>query len=214
MAAARKARKANFSNCEDVAIIESYRKQKHVLQSKFKSTVTNRKKQTAWTEVTNAVNSVSAVCRTTKEVKERWVKLTKKAKAQLRARKYPPTSSGKNDEMANLDVMADILLGESDLTDGIAEGGIDAGDTQPKSEIDTPTDTVLEIIADDDGTMHLAPYSTTDCLAMSVTGIPHRSAFLKDWTEVTRSLFNCIAPIWMLIAKDTSRSLVKQLKLF
>lgn len=133
MAAARKARKANFSNCEDVAIIESYRKQKHVLQSKFKSTVTNRKKQTAWTEVTNAVNSVSAVCRTTKEVKERWVKLTKKAKAQLRARKYPPTSSGKNDEMANLDVMADILLGESDLTDGIAEGGIDAGDTQPKS---------------------------------------------------------------------------------
>lgn len=44
------------------------------------------------------------------------------------------------------------------------------------AEIDTPTDTVLEIIADDDGTMHLAPYSTTDCLAMSVTGIPHRSA--------------------------------------
>ncbi|KAK7480260.1 hypothetical protein BaRGS_00028536 [Batillaria attramentaria] len=101
---ARRGRKQNFSSADRVALIEEFSLRKSVLQQKFKTTSASKDKQKAWLEICEAVTSVSTCGRTVVEVKEKWAKLSSEARAQLRARKYPPTGSGKVDEMPDLDL--------------------------------------------------------------------------------------------------------------
>jgi hypothetical protein len=123
----KRPRKRNFTSNEVLTLIEEFTCRKDLLQSKFKSTITNQNKQKAWAEVTAAVNAVSPVERSVADVKEKWGKLASEARTQLRSRKHPPTGSGKAIEMPNLDLFADIF-GDSDLIGGIlAEmGGFDS----------------------------------------------------------------------------------------
>ena len=123
-------RKKNFTTAETLALIEEFSTRKRVLQSKLKSTLSNKDKQKAWEAVTAAVNAVGLVERSVAEVKEKWCKLSSEARAQLRARKHPPTGSGKAVEMPNLELFENIFY-DSDLIEGIAaeRGGFDSGDT-------------------------------------------------------------------------------------
>ena len=132
MAGVKRQRKPNFSSLERITLIEEYCARKDILQQKFKSSLTNQNKQKAWAEVTFAVNAVSAVERTVTEIKEKWMKLSSEAREQLRARKFPPTGSGKAVEMPDLDLFEPIFA-SSDLIVGIPPeaGGFDAGDESP-----------------------------------------------------------------------------------
>ena len=114
---------------ERTTLIEEYIARKDILQQKFKTANTNKAKQTAWAEVTAAVNSVSPVERSVTEVKEKLTKLTSEARTQLRARKYPPTGSGKAVEMPDLEHFEPIFA-HSDLIEGISDdiGGFDSGE--------------------------------------------------------------------------------------
>ena len=80
-------RKKNFTIAKTLALIEEFSTRKRVLQSKLKSTLSNKDKQKAWEAVTAAVNAVGLVERSVAEVKEKWCKLSSEARAQLRARK-------------------------------------------------------------------------------------------------------------------------------
>eukprot|EP00745_Piridium_sociabile_P021035 TRINITY_DN32388_c0_g1_i3.p2 TRINITY_DN32388_c0_g1~~TRINITY_DN32388_c0_g1_i3.p2 ORF type:complete len:155 (-),score=21.24 TRINITY_DN32388_c0_g1_i3:90-554(-) len=128
---AKKMRKRNFTASETLTLIEEYKARKEVLQGKFRSNLTNKEKQRAWQQVSEAVNSVGVVQRTVNEVKEKWSKLSTEAKVQLRARKNPPTGSGKSEEMPNLDIMGEIFEG-STLIEGIVHGGFDSGESETK----------------------------------------------------------------------------------
>ena len=135
MAGVKRPRKPNFSTSERITLIEEYNARKDILQQKFKTSLTNQKKQKAWAEVTTAVNSVSTVVRTVAEIKEKWLKLSSEAREQLRARKFPPTGSGKAVEMPELDLFEPIFV-SSDLIEGIPreDGGFDAGDESPPTQ--------------------------------------------------------------------------------
>ena len=128
----KRARKRNVTSNEVLTLIEEFSSRKDLLQSKFKSKLTNKKKQQAWAEVTAAVNAVSLVERSVAEIKEKWYKLTPEARTQLRSRKYSPTGSGKAIEMPHLDLFADIFC-DSDLIGGVSAelGGFDSGFTPP-----------------------------------------------------------------------------------
>lgn len=127
----KRARKRNFTSSETLTLIEEFAARKEILQSKFKASLTNKEKQKAWAELTAAVNSASPVDRSVAEVKEKWSKLSSEARTQLRARRNPPTGSGKAVEMPDLDVYA-YIFGNSDLIEGISTtaGGFDSGDAQ------------------------------------------------------------------------------------
>lgn len=88
----------------------------------------------AWAEVTAAINAVSPVERSVAEVKEKWSKLSSEARAQLRARKFPPTGSGKAIEMPDLELFENIFE-NSDLIEGISTDvrGFDSGEASQVS---------------------------------------------------------------------------------
>ena len=85
----KRVRKGNFSPAERVTLIEEFSLRKDVLNQKFKTNSANKEKQNMWTEICEAVNSVSKVGRSVGELKEKWSKMSSEARSQLRARKYP-----------------------------------------------------------------------------------------------------------------------------
>ena len=127
--AAKRAGKRNFNSTERITLIEEFAARKDILQQKFKSSLTNKKKQEAWAEVTAAVNAVSPVERSVTEVKEKWSKLSSDARAQLCACKFPPTGSGKVIEMPDLELF-EPMFENSDLIEGISMdvGGFESGE--------------------------------------------------------------------------------------
>ena len=82
---AKRVRKPNFSAAERAALIEEFLLRKTVLQQNFKTNCANKKKQKAWLEICEAVNSVSKASRSVGEVKEKWPKFSSEARVQLRA---------------------------------------------------------------------------------------------------------------------------------
>ena len=126
---AKRVRKQNFSAAERLTLIEEYSSRKNILQQKFKNNATNKGKQQAWLEICETVNSVSGCVRSVGEIKEKWSKLSSEARAQLRARKYPPTGSGRVDEMPDLELF-EVIFGDSDLIEGLGKdvGGFDSGE--------------------------------------------------------------------------------------
>ena len=54
-----------------------------LIRSKFSNNVTNAKKNTAWLEITEAVNAVGVAYRTAQEVRDKWKNLTSTAKKEF-----------------------------------------------------------------------------------------------------------------------------------
>ena len=50
-------RKPNWTDREKMILMEEYEKRKDVLRAKFSSTITSSTKNTAWDEITEAMNS-------------------------------------------------------------------------------------------------------------------------------------------------------------
>ena len=79
----KKARKANFSPSEISVLTDLVEENISTIQSKFTDSVTNRKKNEIWSDITNAVNALGIENRSVKEVKDKWKNLTSQAKKEF-----------------------------------------------------------------------------------------------------------------------------------
>ena len=89
-------RKENFTDIEIRKLIELYSQHRHTLTAKQSNTITNKKKQTTWRQITEAINdcSDSGCLRTESDVRKKWKDLLSKAKKDLSAKKPPPDRRG------------------------------------------------------------------------------------------------------------------------
>ena len=72
--------KTNWSDSEITVLTENVEENLDLIPSKFSNNVTNAKKNTAWLEITEAVNAVGVAYRTAQEVRNKWKNLTSTAK--------------------------------------------------------------------------------------------------------------------------------------
>jgi hypothetical protein len=56
-------RKPNWIDREKMILMEEYEKRKDVLRAKFSSTITSSTKNTAWDEITEAMNPPKSTCK-------------------------------------------------------------------------------------------------------------------------------------------------------
>ena len=123
-----RSRKDNFTNTEILALIEAYGRRRHIIQGRFKSTLSNRDKKEAWDAVTADVNAVSLSRRKPDELKKKWQKLASEARSDLSRRKHPGTGGRPPPkESPYTDMIGDIFGEASALIDGV-QGGVDVGD--------------------------------------------------------------------------------------
>ena len=79
----KRPRKTNWSDSEITVLTEKVEENLDLIRSKFSNNVTNAKKNTAWLEITEAVNAVGVAYRTAQEVRDKWKNLTSTAKKEL-----------------------------------------------------------------------------------------------------------------------------------
>ena len=72
----KRPRKTNWSDSEITVLTEKVEENLDLIRSKFSNNVTNAKKNTAWLEITEAVNAVGVAYRTVQEVRDKWKNLT------------------------------------------------------------------------------------------------------------------------------------------
>ena len=84
----KKTRKLNFSNAENLFLVEKYEQYKDMLEAKHKDANTNRKKRDIWIAIIEQHNSRFSDCtRTELELKNRLTKLKSESKECLLAKK-------------------------------------------------------------------------------------------------------------------------------
>ena len=79
----KRPRKTNLSDSEITVLTEKVKKYLDLFRSKFSNNVTNPKKNTAWLEITEAVNAVGVACHTVQEVRDKRKNLTSTAKKEF-----------------------------------------------------------------------------------------------------------------------------------
>ncbi|KAL9988924.1 hypothetical protein ACROYT_G003419 [Oculina patagonica] len=82
-AKAERKRKPNFSVDEISVITESVQKNLETIQSKFTNTVTNKRKNEIWQQITKEVNALGYANREVREVKDKWKNLHSTAKKEF-----------------------------------------------------------------------------------------------------------------------------------
>ena len=87
-------RKPNFSVTEIATITENVQKHIDILHSKLTNTVTNKRKNDLWEEITRAVNAVGYANRSVQEVKDKWKNLHSNAKKEFSAFKRESKKTG------------------------------------------------------------------------------------------------------------------------
>lgn len=91
-------RKKNFSHEEILILIDGYKENKTVLESKLNSSVTNRKKGEIWQDITNKINAKGCEQREIKEVRKKWSDLKTQAIEDFPRTKHVPTGGGPRPE--------------------------------------------------------------------------------------------------------------------
>ena len=119
--APKRERKANFSDEEVKVLLELYQQHFHILNSKFSSAVTQKKKTAVWADIATAVSSSGHAVRTMMDVRKKWVDLKRAAlKANSEATR-PQTGGGPKPERPWFTALIlDILGQDSCLVSGIA----------------------------------------------------------------------------------------------
>ncbi|XP_059204107.1 uncharacterized protein LOC131983404 [Centropristis striata] len=121
-------RKKNFSEAEIEVILGEVESKKNILFSSVSSGVTGTGKAKAWREVTDAVNVVSVVQRTTAEVKRKWFDIKLDAKKRISAHKKSASATGGGRSESKLSVADERIagiIGETSLSGIIPEGDSD-----------------------------------------------------------------------------------------
>ena len=68
----KRPRKVNFTSVEITTMLEEIAENKEVIQSKFQTSVTHRKKTDAWKRVAEAVTACGIACRSVEDVKKKY----------------------------------------------------------------------------------------------------------------------------------------------
>jgi hypothetical protein len=76
-------RKPNWTDRENVLLLEEYEKRKVILKTKFSSSITSGDKNRAWQEIANIVNTGNAVKRDIKETQKKWDSICVTAKSEV-----------------------------------------------------------------------------------------------------------------------------------
>jgi len=88
-------RKPNWTDREKMILMEEYEKRKDVLRAKFSSTITSSTKNTAWDEITEAMNSQNpSVKRNMKEIQKKWDNICSSAKTEFSHKKRMQKKTG------------------------------------------------------------------------------------------------------------------------
>ncbi|XP_058606033.1 nuclear apoptosis-inducing factor 1-like isoform X1 [Onychostoma macrolepis] len=124
-------RKKNFSHEEILILIDGYKENKTVIESKLNSSVTNRKKCEIWQDITNKINAKGFEQREVKELRKKWSDLKTQAIEDFPRTKHVPTGGGPRPEPGPYStVILEIIGDNSPTVCGITgvESGIEAAD--------------------------------------------------------------------------------------
>ena len=114
---ATRKRKANFSDGEMIVFLEGILCERHIIQSKFQTSVTNRLKKEAWQFILASVNACGVSLRTIEDIKK-WKDSKSAALANVRSQTKTGGGPAPNPPPFFDQVMA--IVGEkSDATHGI-----------------------------------------------------------------------------------------------
>ena len=88
-------RKPNWTDREKMILMEEYEKRKDVLRAKISSTITSSTKNTAWDEITEAMNSQNpSVKRNMKYFLKEWDNICSSAKTKFSHKKRMQEKTG------------------------------------------------------------------------------------------------------------------------
>ena len=162
-----KKRRPRFAHDELDVLVDAVG-HKSVIFNKFTDVITNEKKRAAWDHITKKINAVSAVSRTTDEVRRKWQDWASctKGKEMQRKKERQKTGGGKAEDIPVNEQEEKVLaiLGKT-ATEGI-QGGIDSIDVTsettpviPPSVPSTPTQTSagIAVTMDNDTSMIMNP---------------------------------------------------------
>ena len=76
-------RKPNWTNREQVILLEECEKRRVILKAKFSSSITSGNKNMAWQEIANIVNAGNSVQRDIKEIQKKWDNICATAKTEV-----------------------------------------------------------------------------------------------------------------------------------
>ena len=125
-------RKKNFTHDEIMILLEGYKENQCILESKFNSIVTNRKKNDAWTKILNKINAKGCQEREIKEIKKKWSDLKTQAVEDYPRTKNFPTGGGPRPEPGPYSTIIIDIIGEDSATvSGISGGGVESGKKAP-----------------------------------------------------------------------------------
>ena len=81
--AIKRAKSEKFSDDEIKVIINFYKTNVNILNSKFTSDVTLNRKKTLYNKLTDSVNAVSMTTRTTQHIKDKWQNMQRVVKKKV-----------------------------------------------------------------------------------------------------------------------------------
>ncbi|XP_045931764.1 uncharacterized protein LOC123987151 [Micropterus dolomieu] len=135
-------RKGNSTDIEIRKLIELYSQHRHTLTAKQSNSITNKKKQTTWKQITEAINdcSDSGCLRTESDVRKKWKDLLSKAKKDLSSKKHHPTCGGPPPKTSVYSTIIVDIFGEDSpafiVLVGAESGGTDLEETAVSPEMD------------------------------------------------------------------------------
>ena len=116
----KRERKANFSDAEVTLLLELYQQNIHLLQSKFSSVVTQKKKAVAWQSIATAMSACGVAARSAADVRKKWIDLKRVALKANSASKQPKTGGGPPPPRPwFVDNVLNVLGDNTSLVDGI-----------------------------------------------------------------------------------------------
>ena len=130
-------RKGNFTDTEIRKLIELYSQHRDTLTAKQSNIMTNKKKQTTWSAITEEINSCSdsGCLRSEADVKKKWKDLLSKAKKDASAKKTHQTGGGPPPKTSVYsDIIVDVFGEDSPAFTGLA--GVESGGcSQPLEDV-------------------------------------------------------------------------------
>lgn len=78
-----KCRKENYTTDELEILCQGVQKRSGIINGKFSGVLDNAKKQNAWNEIASEVSQISGICRTSSDVKRKWIKYKSELKLKV-----------------------------------------------------------------------------------------------------------------------------------
>ena len=118
----KRAKKPNFSEVENVALLEEIGMEKTLLMSHFQNGITLKKKELMWRKIADKVNAVGGNGRAVAQVKKRW-KDMKQAVLERQRKSTATGGGGPLPEVPYEELVLAILGANTNLVDGIEGKG-------------------------------------------------------------------------------------------